>query len=558
MTSTQKASSWLIKKGYPVIPIKPNDKKPYVSWAEFQTRLPTEDEVRNWWSKWPDANVAIITGKMSGLIVVDVDTEEGNENINEFLPDSLATPMSRTPNGGWHYYFEYFPGLVNKARVIEGTDIRTDGGYIIVPPSINGNGNGYIWAEGLKISDLHPATMPDMLKSILLEGSDSAFRNEITHTNKIARSVPSNIAAATQGNTTQHDTTLSWEKGCRDDSLFHVANSLVRGGMAQGNIYNVLNILGKACSPPFDERELEVKIRSAFQRSETRDRNLHEEIRAWVLEQECNMTYQDCDKELHIATSRNMRNRTVIFGRLVEEGLIERDGKKRGCFKRVDPGVEWLDLDAATTEPLDIKLPFGIESIIHLPEKSVVCVAGEPGSGKTAFMLNCALMNIDHPWTKTYLTSEAGAQSLKTRLLKKDPPVSIKDVQSKIRFGAKMSDFHSAIDPTGLNFIDYIEVHDSFYLVDQYLTSLFDKLETGVVICGIQKNQNSALGLGGGFSMQKPEMYLIIEDNYPEGAIMSIRKGRWWVGGTSRVGLKMRYRTSGGINLHATQKEWSE
>jgi len=548
-TLQYRTAKWLLRKGYSVIPVKPN-KKPYIpKWTPYQSTKPTKEEILSWWQKWPEANVAVITGKVSDMIGIDVDTKDAFGRFEDYMPDGFETPMCRTPRGGWHYWFKYEEGFRTCSNVLEGVDIRADGGYLIVPPSENGNGEKYAWLDGLKPSDVDKQPIPEDNRQILIQAlSSTSIYN--------AKDVPREGPDATHSNTKQHDATLSWGEGLRDDSLFHVANSLVKGDMAPANIRKVLKVLAKNCEPPFSESETEIKIKSAFSRIEDRDRNLHNEIKNWVMEQDATLTYQDCDRELHITTSRNMRNRTVVFGRLVEEGLIERVGNRRGSYKRVDPGVEWLDIENAKTEPLSIKLPFGIERILNIPEKSVICIAGEPGAGKTAFMLNCAVMNMDHPWSKTYLTSEAGAQALRIRLEENDMGLSVRDIVSQVRFGAKTADFHSAIDPNGINFIDYIEVHDSFYLIDQYLTSLFDKLDRGVVIAGLQKSQNSKLGLGGGFSMQKPEMYLILEDNYPEGAVMTIRKGRWWVKGTSQVGLKMRYRTYRGINLKATQKDW--
>jgi len=78
--------------GFSVIPIRSN-KKPYLmTWAEYQKKKPTEDSIRKWWSTWPDANPAIVTGAISNLMVVDVDSEQGNEEIDKLIPDSLITP----------------------------------------------------------------------------------------------------------------------------------------------------------------------------------------------------------------------------------------------------------------------------------------------------------------------------------------------------------------------------------------------------------------------------------------------------------------------------------
>ena len=148
--------------GFSVIPIRPNKRPFLTTWAEYQKKKPTEDSIKKWWGTWPNANPGIVTGAISGLMVVDVDSEQGHDELNKLLPDSLITPTSRTPSGGWHYYFAYQNGLPNKARIMKDCDIRTDGGYIIAPPSQNEKGK-YAWIEGLSISEVSPAAMPKLL-----------------------------------------------------------------------------------------------------------------------------------------------------------------------------------------------------------------------------------------------------------------------------------------------------------------------------------------------------------------------------------------------------------
>lgn len=128
------------KLDFSVIPAT-KDKKPLLKWEEFQSRKATENEIREWWKKWPDANVGIVTGTISNLAVVDIDTEEGRQAIKQYIPDDLQTPRANTPKGGQHIYFRCPDDkLSNNARVIPGCDLRANGGYVIAPPSQNGTG----------------------------------------------------------------------------------------------------------------------------------------------------------------------------------------------------------------------------------------------------------------------------------------------------------------------------------------------------------------------------------------------------------------------------------
>lgn len=138
MTQRMKAAALAyLAQGRSVVPVTPGKKHPpLLRWEEYQHRLPTEAEVTEWWTGTPDANIALITGQVSGISVVDIDGDEGREsflqNLRGLLPQSL---IHHTPRGA-HMILKYNPGLKQTAGVLPGIDIRNDGGYIIAPPSI--------------------------------------------------------------------------------------------------------------------------------------------------------------------------------------------------------------------------------------------------------------------------------------------------------------------------------------------------------------------------------------------------------------------------------------
>lgn len=117
-----------------VIPVGQN-KIPLVPWKEYQLRYATLAEVEGWWTQWPDANIGIVTGKISGITVIDV---EAGGDISNFP----STAIVRTGGGGWHLYYAYCP-FENKTRIFPLTDVRGDGGYVVAPPSIHSSGKKY-------------------------------------------------------------------------------------------------------------------------------------------------------------------------------------------------------------------------------------------------------------------------------------------------------------------------------------------------------------------------------------------------------------------------------
>lgn len=130
--------------GFNVLPIKPREKIPAIEWERFHTQRQTVEEVTRWWTQWPDYNIGIITGEISGLTVVDVDINKGGDKVlaDLHLP---PTKMVKTGSGGWHYYYRFCPSIGNKVGIYTGIDIRNSGGQVVAPPSIHASGRRYRW-----------------------------------------------------------------------------------------------------------------------------------------------------------------------------------------------------------------------------------------------------------------------------------------------------------------------------------------------------------------------------------------------------------------------------
>lgn len=119
-------------------------------------------EIERWWSRWPNANVAIRTGEVSGLVVLDVDPDHGGEaSLARLVEAHGALPAGRavrTGSGGRHLYFRHPGGAVRNdagRRLGPGLDVRGDGGYVIAPPSRHASGGRYGVAG-------HGGTLPEL------------------------------------------------------------------------------------------------------------------------------------------------------------------------------------------------------------------------------------------------------------------------------------------------------------------------------------------------------------------------------------------------------------
>lgn len=186
------------RKGIEVFPGVPGEKKSYKSKQHSEGRAwgktNKEGEIRADWRRWPDADVCIVTGKASGIWVLDVDTAESHggrdgiaalaalENAQRPLP---ITKTVRTPSGGIHYYFRWpAEGEVRNSsnELGEGIDVRGEGGMVVAPPSIKGD-KAYVWEDNARISDA-----PDwLLRLVVSNERDAGAGSNAPTSDKLAR-----------------------------------------------------------------------------------------------------------------------------------------------------------------------------------------------------------------------------------------------------------------------------------------------------------------------------------------------------------------------------------
>lgn len=124
----------LLDRGISVIPIEPKGKKPLVRWEEFQHRRATEEEVEAWFERWPDANLAIVCGSISGIWAMDVDGPEGMEWFSKNAPKTSVYSKTGKPSA-FHAFYKIPAGVEIKNAVgwRDQIDIRAEGGYVVCP-----------------------------------------------------------------------------------------------------------------------------------------------------------------------------------------------------------------------------------------------------------------------------------------------------------------------------------------------------------------------------------------------------------------------------------------
>lgn len=158
LTLTQSANL-LAGNGIKIFPVIKDMKKPAIL-TGFHAATCDPYVINGLWSKWPDSNIGVATGAVNGFFVVDVDIKNGKNGeltllaLEEKYGKLPATLVAITPSGGRHLFFKCNERAINsRAEVLPGIDIRGDGGYILVEPSIF-EGNVYKFVNvNIEIAD---------------------------------------------------------------------------------------------------------------------------------------------------------------------------------------------------------------------------------------------------------------------------------------------------------------------------------------------------------------------------------------------------------------------
>lgn len=230
-------------------------KTPLVGWKEYQKRLPTEEEVAAWFEKWPDANIGIITGKVSGIVVFDLDSDhavEYAENEGGF-PETAKVKTGK----GYHVYAKH-PGfeIRNDVKKELDLDIRADGGYVVAPPSFHGSGRQYEWEEGYSIFEIDPAECEQWMIDYLKEVNNCSAK-PVKETTPKPSDNPHTASKATSDN--QYADIL--KNGAQQGQRNHTATRLIGHLLGKGNdpelVWEMVRQWNIAKNiPPVDEAEL--------------------------------------------------------------------------------------------------------------------------------------------------------------------------------------------------------------------------------------------------------------------------------------------------------------
>jgi hypothetical protein len=262
------------RRGWKVIPLHTPDKRGICSCAKSEkctsagkhprtaqgVKDATLDEavIKNWWKRFPNANIGVACGFESGIICLDIDPRNGGDDALKRLIESHGELPStfevETGSGGKHFIFEYPQGLSFKnssGKLGAGLDIKSDNGFIVAAPSLHKSGKFY-----RMLNDAKPAAMPDWVLQSLL----TAERKANTCDNE-AIPLPQELMI----NPFQNGSGKIILEGIRNDKLFRIACAMRGRNEEPAKIAAEIERVNYVkCLPPLSAGELQSLIKSAL------------------------------------------------------------------------------------------------------------------------------------------------------------------------------------------------------------------------------------------------------------------------------------------------------
>lgn len=250
------------KNLFPIVPLVNYSKIPKVSWTKEENQIKSIKDIESTNIK-NITGYSLICGAKSNIMVIDIDINHGDEvngaeSFKEFIKDLpkedrkqiLSTFIVKTPRGGNHLYFKYKKGLKSKANYIQGVDIRTDGGLIVIP-------NSKVRIEN-KVKVYETVNQNE-----ILEMPQSLFDKFIALDKKLkAKQLKESTSKEIPSNET-------YKQGARNQELFKevisiISKSSIRDTRTITGIARGLNLL--KCNPSLEEREVNTIVSSILQR----------------------------------------------------------------------------------------------------------------------------------------------------------------------------------------------------------------------------------------------------------------------------------------------------
>lgn len=222
-------------------------------WKEYSEKRPTREKVTSWFTENPDANIAIITGEVSGIFVVDLDSSDAEKHAAE-KGGFDGTPRVVTGRGSQVYLEHPDYPIPNRANRELKIDIRGDGGYVVAPPSIHGSGRQYKWVEDCSILDVAPVKSPEWVIDFIKNPPKSEVKESKQMTAKVINI--NEAAVKNDGNKFVDILRNGTSTGDRNHTAASLVGHLMKTVKDPNEVWEIINLWNQKNSPPLDQNEL--------------------------------------------------------------------------------------------------------------------------------------------------------------------------------------------------------------------------------------------------------------------------------------------------------------
>lgn len=295
--------------------------------------------------------------------------------------------------------------------------------------------------------------------------------------------------------------------------------------------------------------------------------------------------------ELSLKTAAEKTAVRVALTRLCERGKLKKVPMKRGYYMPVETDIQEMNLGEAEKAAFPLPLPFDLSKHVKVLVGSAMVVSGTTNAGKTTFAFQCvdellrlivtffgptperesayALPEgseecVHSEWFREFATKSKPVRYLNSEMSEGEilarieamGPESAERLKNRVQWVRRSYNWEGAIDPDGVNVIDYLQIYDEFYKIGQIISDVQQELRHGIAIILIQKKTGEANPRGGEFALERCRLAINLDANPSSGGgTCTLRKVKAPVDYLHNPqGMELDYKLGENMRLEATSK----